>query len=115
LTLDRFAAIVADQISPVRSETASSSCGSCCCEHSTLKDFDAANTSLLERRQLVMRYLLILAALLGLMVSTGCIGSTLVQGQQGKAYVVNGSIFGTSVWNCEATGGKPKCYKVIKQ
>ncbi len=62
-----------------------------------------------------MRYLLILGALLALIVSTGCIGYTLVRGQQGKAYVVKGSIFGTSVWNCEAAGPKPKCYKVIKQ
>ncbi len=62
-----------------------------------------------------MRYVLILSALLALIASTGCIGYTLVRGQQGKAYVVKGHIFGTSVWNCEATGGKPKCYKVIKQ
>jgi len=62
-----------------------------------------------------MRYLLIVSALLALIVSAGCIGMTAVRAQQGKAYVVKGSVFGTSMWNCEASGGKPKCYKVIKQ
>ncbi len=63
-----------------------------------------------------MRYLLILSALAALaLAGLGCMGGTIVRGQQGKAYVVKGNIFGTSMWNCDATAGKPKCYKVIKQ
>jgi len=62
-----------------------------------------------------MRYLLILSALLGLMAASGCTHWMAVHGQQGKAYVVKVSPFGSTMWNCEATGGKPKCYKVIKQ
>jgi hypothetical protein len=62
-----------------------------------------------------MRYLLVLGALLALVIAAGCTYSTAVWGQQGKAYVVKSSPFGSTFWNCEATGGKPKCYKVIKQ
>jgi hypothetical protein len=62
-----------------------------------------------------MRYLLILGALLGLAVASGCTYHTAVWGQQQKAYVVKATPFGSSFWNCDASAGKPKCYKVIKQ
>jgi hypothetical protein len=60
-----------------------------------------------------MRYLLILGALLALLLASGCAYMMAVEGQQGKAWVAGpGAKF---MWNCEAAGGKPKCYKVIKQ
>jgi len=62
-----------------------------------------------------MRYLLLLGALLGLVVASGCTYTAAVQGQQGKGYVVKATPFGGTMWNCDASGGKPKCYKVIKQ
>jgi hypothetical protein len=62
-----------------------------------------------------MRYLLMLGALAGMVFAGGCSWSTAVRGQQGKAYVVKATPFGSTFWNCDATGGKPKCYKVIKQ
>ncbi len=62
-----------------------------------------------------MKYLLILGALLGMLVGTGCVYTTAVNGQQGKAYVVKNTPFGGTIWNCEATGGRPKCYQVVKQ
>jgi hypothetical protein len=62
-----------------------------------------------------MRYLLLLGALLALIVASGCAYSMVVEGQQGKAFVVKSTPFGSTFWNCEASGGKPKCYKVIKQ
>jgi len=63
-------------------------------------------------RKLILAVLAVSALALG---ATGCVSVTAVQGQQGKAFVVKGNPFGSSMWNCEATGGKPKCYKVIKQ
>ncbi len=62
-----------------------------------------------------MRVLLMLGALLALVISAGCTYSTMVRGQQGKAYVVKSALFSSTLWNCDATGGKPKCYKVILQ
>ncbi len=62
-----------------------------------------------------MRYLLILGALLALIAASGCVYTAVERGQQGKAFVVKATPFGSTFWNCEAAGGKPKCYKVIKQ
>jgi hypothetical protein len=62
-----------------------------------------------------MRHLLLVGALGALGVAAGCTWSTAVRGQQGKAFVVKNSLFGSTIWNCDATGGKPKCFKVIKQ
>ena len=63
-----------------------------------------------------MRSLLAVAALLMLALgSVGCAYTTAVQGQQGKAYVVKHSLFGSSFWNCDASSGKPRCFKVQKQ
>lgn len=62
-----------------------------------------------------MRYLLICGALLALIVTSGCTYAMKVQGTEGKAWLVKSTPFGTTLWNCEAAGGKPKCYKVIKK
>jgi len=44
--------------------------------------------------------------------SSGCIGVAAVESVQGKAFVVKGSAFGTSLWNCDASGAQPTCYEV---
>jgi len=62
-----------------------------------------------------MRYLLILGALFALIVSAGCTYHMAVNGTKGKAWVVKTDPFGSTFWNCEATDGKPKCYKTLKQ
>lgn len=62
-----------------------------------------------------MRYLLLLGAMVAMLFATGCVYVTAVKGAQGKAYVAKVTPFGSTFWNCEASGGKPKCYKVIKQ
>jgi hypothetical protein len=50
------------------------------------------------------------------LMSAGCVTSTAAQSVNGKAFVVNGSIFqGTSVFNCDATGDKPVCYQVTEE
>ncbi len=62
-----------------------------------------------------MRYLLILGALFALIMASGCTYWLAERGTQGKAWVTKATPFGSTFWNCEAAGGKPKCYKVIKQ
>jgi hypothetical protein len=62
-----------------------------------------------------MRYLLAFAAILALLISTGCTYMMAVPSTAGKAWAVKVTPFGGTYWNCEAAGGKPKCYKVIKQ
>ena len=46
---------------------------------------------------------------------SGCIGTTAAQSVNGKAFVVRGSFFGTSVYNCDATGARPVCYEVTEE
>ncbi len=54
-------------------------------------------------------WLLIAGALL---LTTGCVGMTATPAVQGKAWVVDGSIFGSSMYHCEANGGEPVCWEV---
>lgn len=58
-------------------------------------------------------------ALLALLVLTfagvGCIGTTAAKSVNGKAFVVQGSVFGTSVYNCDASGERPVCYEVSEE
>ena len=61
-----------------------------------------------------MRFALVVLAFAALGM-VGCSYHTAVRAQAGKAFVVKSGLFGSSFWNCEASGGKPKCYKVIKQ
>jgi hypothetical protein len=45
--------------------------------------------------------------------STGCAGSTAVISQSKKAYIVKGSVFGTSMYYCQVTiTGQPVCTEV---
>lgn len=63
-----------------------------------------------------MRMLLATLALCAFALgATGCVHVTATRGQQGKAYVVKATPFGATFWNCDASTGKPRCYKVIKQ
>ncbi len=44
--------------------------------------------------------------------ATGCVGFTATPAVQGKAYVVDGNVFGSSMYNCEVNNGEPVCYEV---
>lgn len=60
-----------------------------------------------------MRVLLAALSLCFLTVTTvGCAYVAVERGQQGKAWVTKGTPFGTTMWNCDASGGTPKCWKV---
>ncbi len=48
------------------------------------------------------------------LLATGCVGMTATPAVQGKAYVVDGSLFGTSLYNCEVANGEPICWEVEK-
>jgi hypothetical protein len=50
------------------------------------------------------------AALIG-----GCVTHTAAPAVDGKAYVVNGSIFGTGMLYCDASDGNPECWPVTEQ
>lgn len=50
------------------------------------------------------------AALIG-----GCVTHTAAPAVDGKAYVVNGSIFGTGMLYCDASDGNPECWPVNEQ
>jgi hypothetical protein len=55
----------------------------------------------------------VLAVLATLAISTtGCVSSGLILSTEKKAYVVKGSILGTSVYHCKADGAKPVCQQV---
>jgi len=57
--------------------------------------------------------LLALAAAAALL--TGCVTHTAAPAVEGKAYVVDGSIFGTGMLNCEVNNGQPECWPVVEQ
>ena len=59
-----------------------------------------------------MRTLLLLALATLALGSSGCVAATAVESVQGKAFVVKGSVFGTSFWNCDGTAAQPVCYEV---
>ncbi len=61
-----------------------------------------------------MRSLLLGICVLGFTLG-GCTHVMAVRGQQGKAYVVKATPLGSTFWNCDATTGKPKCYKAKKK
>jgi len=46
---------------------------------------------------------------------SGCVTFNAARGHKGKAYVVDGSIFGTGMLNCDATDGNPECWPVAEQ
>lgn len=46
------------------------------------------------------------------LMTTGCVGMTATPAVQGKAYVVDGSLFGTSLYNCDSNNGEPVCWEV---
>ena len=63
-----------------------------------------------------IKKLLIIAAIAAIVaILTGCVTSTAVRSTDGKAYVVNGSIFGTGMLNCDASDGNPECWPVDEQ
>ena len=45
----------------------------------------------------------------------GCVAQTATPAQHGKAYVVLGDLFGTSMYHCDATGGEPECWEVVEK
>jgi hypothetical protein len=59
-----------------------------------------------------MRHMVCLILSTVALMATGCVGMTATPAVQGKAYVVKGSMFGTSMYNCEARNGEPVCWEV---
>ncbi len=59
-----------------------------------------------------MNWLKILVVLAAAVLFAGCVSVTKVQSVHAKAYVVDGSIFGTGMLNCDATDGHPDCWPV---
>lgn len=59
-----------------------------------------------------MRRLVCLILAGAALTMAGCVGFTATPAVQGKAYVVDGSFFGTSLYNCEVQNGEPICYEV---
>jgi hypothetical protein len=47
--------------------------------------------------------------------SVGCITSTTVQAVPGKAYLVQGHVFGTAVYNCFDAASGPTCVPVVEE
>jgi hypothetical protein len=62
----------------------------------------------------VMRNTLLLTCIVLAFVCTGCVSTTAVPAVQGKAYVVDGSIFGTSMYHCEVVESAPHCWEVVE-
>ena len=60
----------------------------------------------------VKKVLLLLAAAALL---SGCVTTTVVPSVDGRAYVADGSGFGTKMLNCDATDGNPECWPVEEQ
>lgn len=46
---------------------------------------------------------------------TGCKTATVVSSVDGRAYIKDGSWFGTHMINCDATDGNPECWPVEEQ
>jgi len=55
---------------------------------------------------------LLAAAVLFAVLLTGCVSVTRVQSTRGKAFVEHGTVFGTNMYNCDASDGKPECWPV---
>lgn len=43
---------------------------------------------------------------------SGCVTHTASPAVQGRAYVVNGNVAGTTMLNCDARSGVPECWPV---
>jgi hypothetical protein len=56
---------------------------------------------------------LLLAALA--VPSVGCITSTTVQAVPGRAYLIQGHVFGTAVYNCSDSASGPACVPVEEE
>jgi uncharacterized lipoprotein YajG len=67
----------------------------------------------LEEKMTLKKALMILAA--GALL-IGCVTQTAVTSVEGKAYVVKGNmLFGTTMYNCDATDGNPECWPTAEQ
>jgi uncharacterized protein YceK len=62
-------------------------------------------------KRLVFLFMAVMAAAL----LTGCVTATVVKSTDGRAYVADGSWFGTHMVNCDATDGNPECWPVEEQ
>ncbi|MFO8072261.1 MAG: hypothetical protein R6V85_10350 [Polyangia bacterium] len=58
---------------------------------------------------------LVIAALAAAALLGGCITHTAAPATEGKAYVMDGSIFGTGMLYCDASDGNPECWPVSEQ
>ena len=63
----------------------------------------------------MQRWLFVLGATVLSLASSGCVGQVATPAVHGKAYVVKGSWFGTTMYNCDASGGEPECWAVKQE
>lgn len=63
----------------------------------------------------VWKILIGFALLYAALASTGCVETTATPAVHGRAFVVKGSIFGTSMYNCAVVNGDPQCWRVKEQ
>lgn len=58
----------------------------------------------------------LMLALVALALGSGCSTySTAVVSQQGKAYVIVSGMFGQTMYNCDASSGKPICTELKEE
>ena len=62
-----------------------------------------------------MKLILALLAVAAAGLLSGCVTHTAAPAVESKAYVADGSIFGTQMYNCEVNNGQPECWPVIEQ
>jgi len=63
----------------------------------------------------VKKMVFMVAALIAAALLTGCVTTTMVKSVDGRAYIADGSWFGTHMINCDATDGNPECWPVEEQ
>ena len=47
--------------------------------------------------------------------TASCVGSTATPAKDGRAYVIVGSIFGSSMYVCDRDKGRPQCWEVLEE
>lgn len=62
-----------------------------------------------------MNWKTLILVLTAAIMMAGCMATTAVKSQEGKAYVVSGHVFGTDMYYCDASDGNPECWPVTEE